>query len=87
MSGEALGHAGEGLWDPPRSYEDHQETCGGGNYCCSATPLSILDASKQITDKLDSYQTGAGYLSRRVGRRIRLYNLVLGNLGFWNLTF
>ena len=35
-----------------------------------APPLSILDASKQITDKLDSYQTGTDCLSRRVGRRI-----------------
>ena len=58
MSGEALGHAGEGLWDPPRSYEGHWETCGGGNFGCPG-PLSILDASKQITDKLDSYQTGS----------------------------
>ena len=59
MSGEALGHAGEGLWDPPRSYEGHWGRRGGGNFGCPGPPLSILDASKQITDKLDSYQTGA----------------------------
>ena len=61
MSGEALGHAGEGLWDPPRSYGGHRETCDGGNFGCPGPPLSILDASKQITDKLDSYQTGSRF--------------------------
>ena len=77
MSGEALGHAGEGLWDPSRSYEGHRETCNGGNSGCPGPPLSILDASKQITDKLDNYQTGAYYLSRRVGRRIIIIIIVI----------
>ena len=67
MSGEALGHAGESLWDPPRSYEDHRETCNGGNFGCPGPPLSILDAIKQITDKLDSYQTGSVLSITRLG--------------------
>ena len=72
VSGEAPGHAGEDLWDPPRSYGPHRTSCDGGNFGCPGPPLSILDASKQITDKLDSYQTEADYLKRRLGRRIDL---------------
>ena len=57
----------------PGATSDIGERARGVIPALPRAPLSILDASKQITDKLDSYQTGADYLSHRLGRRIYMY--------------